>query len=188
MLSQYGRDDATTRWYEGDRGPSAPIAQAAPAPCSTCGYLVPLAGQLRSVFGVCANAWSPDDGQVVSYDHGCGAHSEAIAESVDRSTGETVIDTVHFDPLEHDLDEPGEVTSDADVEIVGEMIAEPDGEASPEVDGEASPEVDAEGDAKVDVGGDAELDVEGDTDADVEGHTEVDAEVNVEGDTEVGPA
>ena len=22
------------------------------------------------------NEWSPDDGKVVSYDHGCGAHSE----------------------------------------------------------------------------------------------------------------
>lgn len=27
-------------------------------------------------FGVCANAWSPSDGSVVSLDHGCGAHSE----------------------------------------------------------------------------------------------------------------
>ena len=101
VLSAYGRDDATTRWYEGDRGPTAPIAQAAPAQCSTCGYLVTLGGPLRSVFGVCANAWSPDDGQVVSYDHGCGAHSEATVETADRALGETVIDTVHFDPIEH---------------------------------------------------------------------------------------
>lgn len=101
VLSAYGRDDATTRWYEGDRGPTAPIAQAAPGQCSTCGYLVPLAGQLRSMFGVCANAWSPDDGQVVSYDHGCGAHSEASVQT-DRGLGETVIDTEHFDPIEKD--------------------------------------------------------------------------------------
>ena len=33
-------------------------------------------GVLRSMFGVCANAWSPSDGTVVSLDHGCGAHSE----------------------------------------------------------------------------------------------------------------
>ena len=32
--------------------------------------------QLRALFGVCANAWSPSDGSVVSLDHGCGAHSE----------------------------------------------------------------------------------------------------------------
>jgi hypothetical protein len=56
------------------------------------------------MFGVCANAWSPDDGQVVSYDHGCGAHSEATVE-IDRSLGETVIDTEHFDPIEHDTEE-----------------------------------------------------------------------------------
>ena len=35
-----------------------------------------MAGSARSVFGVCANEWSPYDGQVVSMDHGCGAHSE----------------------------------------------------------------------------------------------------------------
>jgi hypothetical protein len=99
VLSAYGRDDATTRWYEGDRGPDAPIAQAAPGQCSTCGYLVPLGGQLRSVFGVCANAWSPDDGQVVSYDHGCGAHSEAAVDPTERDAAETVIDTEHFDPI-----------------------------------------------------------------------------------------
>jgi predicted ATPase len=30
------------------------------------------------VFGVCANSYAPDDGRVVSVDHGCGAHSEAL--------------------------------------------------------------------------------------------------------------
>ena len=114
VLSAYGRDDATTRWYEGDRGPTAPIALAAPGQCSTCGYLVPLAGQLRSMFGVCANAWSPDDGQVVSYDHGCGAHSEATVELADRELGETVIDTEHFDPIEHDADEQLDEPADRD--------------------------------------------------------------------------
>ena len=38
----------------------APIAEAAPAQCSTCGFLVPLGGSLRRVFGVCANAFSPE--------------------------------------------------------------------------------------------------------------------------------
>jgi len=41
---------------------------------------VPLQGPLGQVFGVCANAWSPDDGKVVSLDHGCGAHSETDVE------------------------------------------------------------------------------------------------------------
>lgn len=79
VLSLVGRDDAVDRWYSGDHGPTAPMAESAPAPCSTCGFVLPLAGSLRRVFGVCANAMSPSDGRVVSYDHGCGAHSE-VAE------------------------------------------------------------------------------------------------------------
>ena len=76
VLSAEGRETAAQRWYEGDSGPSAPVAQKAPAPCSSCGFFIPMAGALRSFFGVCANAWSPSDGRVVSCDHGCGAHSE----------------------------------------------------------------------------------------------------------------
>ncbi|WP_324650544.1 DUF3027 domain-containing protein [Georgenia sp. H159] len=76
VLSAEGRSQAATRWYEGDRGPTAPSARAAGEPCSTCAFFLPLAGSLRQVFGVCANEWSPDDGAVVSLDHGCGAHSE----------------------------------------------------------------------------------------------------------------
>jgi len=79
VLSAEGREVAAQRWYDGDAGPMAPIAVKAPMPCSSCGYLVPMAGALRPVFGVCANAWSPSDGRVVSLDHGCGAHSEADA-------------------------------------------------------------------------------------------------------------
>lgn len=76
VLSAEGRDDAAQRWYDGSHGPTADVAEKAPAPCSSCGYFVPMAGALRSVFGVCANEWSPSDGGVVSLDHGCGAHSE----------------------------------------------------------------------------------------------------------------
>lgn len=76
VLSAEGRDAAAQRWYDGAAGPHAPEAEQASAPCATCGFYVPLAGALRSTFGVCANAWSSDDGRVVSLDHGCGAHSE----------------------------------------------------------------------------------------------------------------
>ncbi len=79
VLSRRGRDDATTRWYAGSHGPTSPVAVAAAKPCSTCGFLVLLAGSMRTMFGVCANEWSPDDGRVVSMDHGCGAHSETDA-------------------------------------------------------------------------------------------------------------
>jgi hypothetical protein len=76
VLSRYGRDEAADRWYSGDAGPESPMAKAAPGPCGTCGFYLPLAGSLRLAFGVCANAVTPDDGRVVSADHGCGAHSE----------------------------------------------------------------------------------------------------------------
>jgi hypothetical protein len=78
VLSVVGRDDASKRWYEGDRGPNTPIAQYAPLPCHSCGFFIPIAGSLRSAFGVCANALSPEDARVVSVDHGCGAHSQAL--------------------------------------------------------------------------------------------------------------
>ncbi len=78
VLSPDGREDATERWYGGDGGPDTEIARQAPGRCGGCGFLVPLAGGLRQVFGVCANAYAPDDGRVVSLDHGCGAHSEAV--------------------------------------------------------------------------------------------------------------
>lgn len=76
VLSAEGRERAAQRWYDGTHGPAAAVAVKAPAHCSTCGFYVPMAGVLRAVFGVCANAWSPSDGTVVSRDHGCGAHSE----------------------------------------------------------------------------------------------------------------
>ena len=77
VLSIEGRDQASKRWYTGDRGPNTPLAQGAPKPCASCGFFIPIAGSLRSAFGVCANAIAPDDARVVSVDHGCGAHSEA---------------------------------------------------------------------------------------------------------------
>jgi hypothetical protein len=78
VLSIEGRDQAAKRWIEGDRGPNAPIAQYAPKNCGTCGFYLPIAGSFRQAFGVCANAISPEDARVVSVNHGCGAHSEAI--------------------------------------------------------------------------------------------------------------
>lgn len=76
VLSATGRRQAATRWYEGNRGPLSAGARAAAAPCASCAFLLPLAGSMRTLFGVCGNEWSPDDGSVVSLDHGCGSHSE----------------------------------------------------------------------------------------------------------------
>jgi Protein of unknown function (DUF3027) len=80
VMSREGRIETAQRWYDGDSGPEAPIAVAAPrtARCGTCGFYLPLAGSLRQMFGVCGNLYAPDDGRAVSADHGCGAHSEAL--------------------------------------------------------------------------------------------------------------
>lgn len=75
-LSPEGRELAAQRWYDGDGGPTAAIAQSAPDQCTTCGFLVRIAGPLSEMFGVCANGDANDDGRIVSFDHGCGAHSE----------------------------------------------------------------------------------------------------------------
>jgi hypothetical protein len=80
VLGPQGRESAADRWYSGEHGPTADESVHAASACATCGYFVPLAGALRQVFGVCANEWSPSDGQVVSVDHGCGAHSETDVE------------------------------------------------------------------------------------------------------------
>ena len=102
VLSLEGRDLAAQRWYDGSHGPSAPIAQSAPAGCGTCGFLVRLAGPLSTVFGVCANAYANDDGRVVSLDHGCGAHSGARLgkRNLPAPLPDPVLDTLTWDELE----------------------------------------------------------------------------------------
>ncbi|WP_331273161.1 DUF3027 domain-containing protein [Motilibacter deserti] len=92
VLSLEGRAEAAERWYAGDGGPDAPIAQAAPAHCASCGFFVPLAGSMRLVFGACSNVYSPSDGRIVSVDHGCGAHSEAAVLPAPPAPPEPVLD------------------------------------------------------------------------------------------------
>jgi hypothetical protein len=101
-LSPEGRDLAAERWYDGDGGPDAPIAKSAPDQCSTCGFLVRLAGPLSELFGVCANADANDDGRVVSFDHGCGAHSEVRLSKRQQPVppAPPVVDTMTPDDLD----------------------------------------------------------------------------------------
>jgi hypothetical protein len=118
VLSAMGRDEAAIRWYTGDQGPKSELASAAPANCLTCGFMIRLSGPLGQVFGVCANEFAPDDGKVVSFDHGCGAHSDGavaaepaapdmVAPTVDElgydmlNTGATVPDSV-LETLDHE--------------------------------------------------------------------------------------
>ncbi|WP_345437181.1 DUF3027 domain-containing protein [Actinoallomurus vinaceus] len=99
VLSAEGRDDAAARWYGGESGPEAPVARSAPAQCETCGFFVPLAGSLRQVFGVCANEYAPDDGKVVSVDHGCGAHSEAVVAPPSAEVAPPIVDEMGYDVM-----------------------------------------------------------------------------------------
>jgi len=97
VLSATGRDFAAERWYDSEHGPRTPLAHAAPAHCVSCGFFVSLSGELGRVFGACANAYAPDDGRIVSADHGCGAHSEAMADAVTARTVAPVIDEFGYD-------------------------------------------------------------------------------------------
>lgn len=97
VLSAIGRDATALRWYSSEHGPATPLARAAPGPCETCGFLVRLAGSLGRVFGVCGNEYAPDDGRVVSLDHGCGAHSEAASPVTDYGQIAPVVDELGYD-------------------------------------------------------------------------------------------
>jgi hypothetical protein len=78
VLSAYGRGLAADRWYDGEFGPDAPMAKAAPGHCRSCGYLMPIGGLVGQAFGVCTNVLGAD-GRVVAFGYGCGAHSSVRA-------------------------------------------------------------------------------------------------------------
>lgn len=92
VLSRDGIAAAAARWAESDSGPDSEYAAEASAKCRTCGFLMPIAGSVRTQFGLCANAASPFDGRVVSLSNGCGAHSETDVRRHDDDIAEPVID------------------------------------------------------------------------------------------------
>ncbi|HXP20317.1 MAG TPA: DUF3027 domain-containing protein [Streptosporangiaceae bacterium] len=119
VLSAIGRDETAVRWYTGDHGPGAALANAAPGHCLTCGFLVRLNGPLGRVFGVCANEFAPDDGRVVSVDHGCGAHSDA-GTSADSNLGTAVpaVDELGYDMMTAGAALPESVLETLDHELL----------------------------------------------------------------------
>jgi hypothetical protein len=100
VLSVVGRESASERWHESEHGPRSPLAHAAPAHCASCGFFIPLSGELGLLFGACANEYAPDDGRVVSADHGCGAHSEAVITDVPARALAPVIDEFGYDLMD----------------------------------------------------------------------------------------
>lgn len=118
VLSRYGLHSATGRWDE-QFGAGTPMAQAAPAHCATCGFLVPLAGSLRQAFGVCANEYAPADGRVVSLAYGCGAHSEAAVMPKPIRPAAPVLDENALEPMPLHPDRHGSVEESAPPEELG---------------------------------------------------------------------
>lgn len=103
VMSPLGRSETSKRWYQGQHGPKSLSTKTADGNvCSACGFYVPLTGELGDMFGVCANKWSPDDGRVVSMDHGCGEHSEIEQPEPSHLWIQTepAYDDVHIDVVE----------------------------------------------------------------------------------------
>ncbi|MDR1214645.1 MAG: DUF3027 domain-containing protein [Propionibacteriaceae bacterium] len=96
VLTSYGRDQAAERWLAA-AGSETESARQAPAPCSSCGYLIRLRGSLGACFGVCANVFASRDGQVVAVDHGCGAHSDVVDDNRQAELPPPVWDTMTVD-------------------------------------------------------------------------------------------
>lgn len=105
VLSRVGRDATAMRWYSGEHGPDTEIAQSAPASCETCAFMIRLGGSLGRVFGACANEKAPFDGQVVSYDHGCGAHSDVRVDNDEAELSVPVFDTLSYEVV---IDDDGD--------------------------------------------------------------------------------
>lgn len=101
-LSTEGLDMAAERWWAGAGGPESPLAVSAPHSCWSCGFLVRISGHLADSFGVCANGNANDDGRVVTFDHGCGAHSEVklARKQQPAPVPDHVFDTLTDDELE----------------------------------------------------------------------------------------
>lgn len=116
MLSVAGRDQLVERWYASSRGPDVnreePLTDS-DFRCSTCAFFIPLSGAVGSVFGGCVNVFSHDEGTVVSFDHGCLAHSEVPRVSASVAVAEPFLDEFGYDSVAaFEGDEDAEVSDE----------------------------------------------------------------------------
>ncbi len=113
VLSVFGRDDAAQRWHDGEHGPDSAMARSTKRTCRDCGFMVPLAGALGVMFGVCCNELAAD-GRVVDFCYGCGAHSDTPAQQGSGSPA--------YDPYDDGVLEVVDVVA---VEVVADAESEP---------------------------------------------------------------
>jgi hypothetical protein len=117
VMSAWGRAEAAQRWRDGDHGPRAQMAQSTKRVCRDCGFLLPLAGSLGAMFGVCGNEMSAD-GSIVDFEYGCGAHSDTPAPA---GSGSPMYDP--YDDGVLDVSEAPAASSEAPAEA-GEVATE----------------------------------------------------------------
>ncbi|MDT7733755.1 MAG: hypothetical protein QOE12_929 [Mycobacterium sp.] len=128
VLSAWGRAQAAERWRDGDHGPRAQMAQSTKRVCRDCGFLLPLAGSLGAMFGVCGNELSAD-GHIVDFEYGCGAHSDTPAPA---GSGSPI-----YDPFDDGVLDVSEKPAEAPIEEAAEAVAEVAVEEAAEAEAEA---------------------------------------------------
>ncbi|MCH4160586.1 MAG: DUF3027 domain-containing protein [Bifidobacterium sp.] len=142
VMTAEGRAETAKRWYAGQHGPKSLSTKTADGlTCEECGFLIPLQGELGRLFGVCANKWSPDDGKVVSLDHGCGEHSEIEAAEGSQLwvQSEPAYDDLHIDVERH------HTIKTVDMDNLSSQSSEPASDAElPEVEILESQQINAE--------------------------------------------
>ncbi|MFN8169715.1 MAG: DUF3027 domain-containing protein [Candidatus Nanopelagicales bacterium] len=162
VLSAYGRDLAAERWWDGEFGPDSPMAKAAPAPCGTCGFLLPMGGLVGQAFGVCANPFGAD-GRVVALGYGCGAHSSVRAvEGTGVPVTDIVVDELQADEL--DVLTPADEAAEAPAEEVVAVVVEDDEVVVVDLEADDAPVAEA-GVADVEASDDEDVSADDDSDS-----------------------
>ncbi|MGY4710998.1 DUF3027 domain-containing protein [Mycolicibacterium sp. CBM1] len=138
VLSEWGRAEAAQRWHDGDHGPGSAMARATKRACRDCGFMVPLAGVLGSMFGVCCNELAAD-AHVVDFEYGCGAHSDTppppgTGSPIFDPYDDGVLDVVEAVPVAAPPESTDTVESTEPAAAVVEDVAESAEEPAPAVE------------------------------------------------------
>ena len=113
VMSAWGRSQTAERWHTGEYGPDSPMARSTKRVCRDCGFFLPLAGSLGTMFGVCGNQLSAD-GHVVDKRYGCGAHSDTPAPAGSGSAMYDPYDDGVLDVTEKSPEPPASETESPD--------------------------------------------------------------------------